>query len=294
MNYIILDLEWDSAYSVIRKRFLNQILQIGAVKLDENFNIIDVFDVTVKSSFSKRLSKRFIELTGITKEKMLSGERFEDAVRQYNEWVGNDTVTMTWSDSDLYTIDENEEFILKDKVRFHIEKYLDLQRFIQGEMRLMGFELNNQISLGDAAEKIGISTEEYALHNAKDDSLVCAALLKKCYNKERFYSLIRDTANPDFYKRLKFKAYAISDIDDENIDKKQLEFCCDVCGKKAKRLTKWKYHNRWFSAVFACSCGRKFKGRLYFKQTYDSVITRRRICEMKPKKDEVQSVPETV
>ena len=65
MNYIILDLEWDSAYSVIHKRFLNQILQIGAVKLDENFNIIDVFDVTVKSSFSKRLSKRFIELTGI-------------------------------------------------------------------------------------------------------------------------------------------------------------------------------------------------------------------------------------
>ena len=28
MQYIILDLEWDSAYSVKHRRFLNQILQI--------------------------------------------------------------------------------------------------------------------------------------------------------------------------------------------------------------------------------------------------------------------------
>ena len=39
MSYIILDLEWDSVYYKPEKRFLNQILQIGAVKLDKNFNI---------------------------------------------------------------------------------------------------------------------------------------------------------------------------------------------------------------------------------------------------------------
>ena len=55
MRYIILDLEWDSAYSVKHKRFINQILQIGAVKLNESFDIIDTFEVTVKSAISKRL-----------------------------------------------------------------------------------------------------------------------------------------------------------------------------------------------------------------------------------------------
>ena len=44
MNYIILDLEWDSAYSAKHERFINQILQIGAVKLNGTFNITDTFE----------------------------------------------------------------------------------------------------------------------------------------------------------------------------------------------------------------------------------------------------------
>ena len=85
MNYIILDLEWDSAYSVKHARFLNQILQIGAVKLNEDFTVADRFEVTVRSSFSKRVTGRFAALTGITTEKMRSGMPFDLAVKQYND-----------------------------------------------------------------------------------------------------------------------------------------------------------------------------------------------------------------
>ena len=112
MNYIILDLEWDSAYSAKHKRFINQILQIGAVKLDGEFNIIDTFEETVKSDISKKVTGRFAKLTGITTEKMLTGVPFDTAVDRYNAWAGEDTVTMTWSDSDLYSIKENEECLL--------------------------------------------------------------------------------------------------------------------------------------------------------------------------------------
>ena len=45
MNYIFLDLEWNSAYSVRQQRFINEIVQIGAVKLDDNLNFIDSFCV---------------------------------------------------------------------------------------------------------------------------------------------------------------------------------------------------------------------------------------------------------
>lgn len=297
MNYIILDLEWDSAYFTKEKRFINQILQIGAVKLDEGFNIIDTFEQNIKSSVSKKVTGRFAKLTGITTEKMLGGMPFAEAVDRYNEWAGSGTVTMTWSDSDLYTIKENEESLLSDK-KFAIEKYLDLQKFVQGEMRLNGYEDKNQISLGDAAELFGISTEDYELHTAKDDSLVCQRLLKKCYNKERFNALIRNTADPEFYKRLRFKPYAISDLNDKHIVKSALEFSCDVCGGKARRLTQWRYRNRWFAAKFECrSCHRRFSGRVSFKKTYDDVRVRRKVCELKPKTEknnEMQPVPEKV
>ena len=129
MNYVILDMEWDGAYHKVHKRFVNQILQIGAVKLDEKFNIVDIFDVTIKSQISNRVSKRFTELTGITKEMMLGGISLQEAVKMYNNWLGNDTITITWSNSDLYTIAENEKFLLEN-TKFKIEKYLDLQIFI--------------------------------------------------------------------------------------------------------------------------------------------------------------------
>lgn len=282
MNYIILDLEWDSAYSVKFKRFINQILQIGAVKLDGNFNIIGTFEQTVRSEISKKVTGRFAALTGITTEKMRDGIPFDEAVDRYNEWAGKDTVTMTWSDSDLYSIKENEECLLSGGRKFAVEKYLDLQKFVQGELKKAGYEDKNQISLSAAAELLGVNTQGLELHTAKDDSLLCVALLKKCYNKESFEPFIRDTGDPEFYRRLRFKPYAISNINDERIDKSQLVFYCDRCGAKANRTSVWRYRNRWFAAKFTCpKCARRFSGRLTFKKTYDDVLVRRRICEIK-------------
>ena len=289
MNYVILDLEWDSTFFVKQKRFINQILQIGAVKLDQNFDIIDTFEITVKSSISKRVTGRFARLTGITSDVMRMGVPFSQAVEKYNAWVGEDTVTMTWSNSDLYTILENEENLL-DGIRFKIQKYMDLQKFIQGEMRLKGYEDKNQVSLSLAAEFLGIETDDIDFHTARDDSLVAAYLLKKCYNAERFVPLIKDTANPEFFKKLRFKSYAISNLKDENVDKKYLEFSCPKCKQKAKKVTKWKYSNRWFSANFICDCGEKFNGRVTFKKTYDDLIVRQKICEYKEKKKENKEV----
>ncbi len=282
MNYIILDLEWDSTYFVKQKRFINQILQIGAVKLDSKFNLIDTFEATVKSSISKRVTGRFARLTGITSEIMRDGIPFSEAVERYNAWIGEDAVTMTWSNSDLYTILENEKNLLNGE-RFRIEKYLDLQKFIQREMMLKGYDDKNQVSLALAAEFIGIETDDIDFHTAKDDSLVAAYLLKKCYNKERFLPLIKETDN-EFFERLSFKSYSISNLKDKNIDKKYLEFKCPKCQNKAKKVSKWKYQNRWFWANFICDCGERFSGRVTFKKTYDDLIVRQKVCEFKEPK----------
>ncbi len=299
MHYVILDMEWDGAYHKLHKRFVNQILQIGAVKLDENFNIVDIFDVTIKSDINKRVSRRFSELTGITKEMMLEGISLSDAVDRYNKWLGNDTVTITWSNSDLYTIAENEKYILNDK-KFKIEKYLDLQKFIEGELRILGHELKSQISLSNAAELLGITTENYDLHTAKDDSLLCAALLKKHYSEAAFENLVRDTRDPEFYRQLYFRPYYISRINDERIQKETLIFYCEKCESKLKRLTKWKHHNNWFNANFMCDdCGKKYVCRVSYRQTFDKLVVRRRILEPKIKQSKendnaVQQVPTTV
>ena len=298
MEYIILDLEWDSVYYKPEKRFINQILQIGAVKLNEKFETVDTFTRTICSDISKKVTSRFAKLTGITSEIMREGIPFEQAVEEYNAFAEKAFVTMTWSNSDLYTILENEEHLLGKKLRFKMQNYLDLQKLVQGELRNRGYESKNQISLEGAAELMEIETQDFSLHTALDDCRVCALLLKKCYSKEKFDMLLRDTTSPEFYARLKFKPYPISDINDSSIKPAQLEFLCPECNGKTKRLTPFKYRNRWFMANFKCTdCGFKFNGRVAFKKTFDDLQMKKKVCEFKSKKrktDDLQSVPETV
>ncbi len=295
MNYIVLDLEWDSGYHPKYKRFINQILQIGAVKLDDRLQYVDSFEVIIRSAFTKRVSGRFSSLTGITTQRMREGVPFGEAVNQFNIWAGSDTVTMTWSNSDLFAIRENEELLLDGK-RFHIERYIDLQRYIQGEMARIGNPQKNQISLADAAEFFSVSTDDYSLHTARDDSLVCVKLLDKTYNAERFEAMIKDTRNPEFYNRMCFKPYYINDLSDPLVDKKELEICCERCGKPLKRLTKWKYRNRNFSANFRCdNCDEGFRAWISFRKNYEDVTVKKRVAVLRPRKennDEMQAVSE--
>ncbi len=278
MNYIILDLEWDSAYCKKHGKFVNQILQIGAVKLDENFKNKGKFSKTVRSSFSKKVSKRFATLTGITTEDMLSGIPFCDAVKLYNEWVGEDYITLTWSNSDLYTIMENTRLFLSEGETFKIGRYVDLQKYFQNEMKLRGVEIVNQVSLSSAAEMLSVSTDEFDLHTAVDDSEITSEILKRTYNKERFAGFIKDTANPEFYRKLMFKNYYLSRLDHKEIKQQHLEFNCDKCGTKAQPVKKFKYKNHWFMNEFKCNnCGNSFLGRVMFKMTYNGLKVTKRI-----------------
>ena len=298
MEYVILDLEWDSVYFPPKKRFINQILQIGAVKLDGEFNVVDTFSVNICSAISKRVTSRFAKLTGITSEIMREGKSFSEAVSLYNDFAKNAEVTMTWSNSDLYTIIENEDFLLKDSLKFTMNKYLDLQKLVQQHLYTKGYESKNQIALEAAADFLEIDTSKYELHTALDDCLVCAELLKIAFNKICFNQLLKDTKSEDFYKRLRFKPYAISDINDSNIKKSQLEFVCPECKSKTDRISNWKYKNRWFVSNFKCQkCGFKFNGRVMFKKTFDDLKVKQKVCEYKPKtrvQNDMQSVPETV
>ncbi len=299
MNIVILDLEWDSGYCLKHRRFVNHIIQIGAVKVDANLNIIDKFDVIVYSKIHKKLTKRFVSLTGITTEQMLSGVPLDKAFEMYNKWSADSDITMTFSTTDLYTIIDNCRYLLPEGAMLNVGNYVDLQSFVQNEMCKKGFTITSQISLSNAAEQLGISVDGLELHKAKDDCILSLALLREFYSEELLKPYIKDTTNPEFFKRLTFKTHPISNIRNDEIKPEFLQFNCDRCGAFAKCVTGWKYKNGWFSANFRCGeCKRAFIGRVSVKKTYDDVVVKKRILELKPveKKDadKLQAVPKKV
>lgn len=275
MEYIILDNEWHTPYCKINGKCINELIEIGAVKLDENLNEISRFSVLIKSTFTKKLSTRFQRLTNITTEEMLqNGMTFDQAVNLYCEWAGKDAITMTWSNSDLYVLLENFRFRRKINSVPMIGKYLDLQKYVQNEMILKGSKITSQVSVSNMAIMLGMSIDGIGLHRALDDSLLCAEMLRKVYNKERLHSYIIDTSVPDYYARLTFKAYIIRDLNSPLVNKKKMDFKCEKCGRDAKRMTPWSFKGNYFKAEFSCNCGNKFVGRVAFKKYYDKVVVK--------------------
>lgn len=286
MNYIILDLEWNSAFSKRSQKFINEIVQIGAVKLNDKLEFVDDISIMVHSQLTKRLSSRFKQLTNISNDEMLSGKYLNEAIETYNNWVGDDVLTLTWSTSDLYAIAENCR-LFADGTQFKIERYADLQGFVQDYLHRNGHEFSGQISLKTAAEMLNLKTDGFDLHTARDDSMLSAQILRCTFDEARLEVITKNAASPDFFKRLLFKPYNITSINDKAVDKDFLRFKCDKCGTYAKRKTKWVYKNHWFSATFKCrKCGTCFVGRLAFKKHYDCVVTKRLVLPLKKRGDD--------
>ena len=76
MNFVILDLEWNGTYSRRLKGFMNEIIEFGAVKVDECLHVLDTFDALVRPQVGKKISGKIKTLTNITNEELANGLQF--------------------------------------------------------------------------------------------------------------------------------------------------------------------------------------------------------------------------
>ena len=267
-TYVVLDLEWNSAYCKWEQRFLNEIIEFGAVKLDGNLKESGRFQCFVRSCLTNRLRGRFKGLTNISNEDMRSGITFQEAVRRFTEWAGKDTNTLTWSNSDIYTLLDNMQTLMGKKSIPFLYRYADMQKFVQKRLGVTG----NQISLSAAAGKLGVNFEEYAAHRALGDALCSAELLRRTFVDGGLDPYLVDTTDPAYYARMTFKPYVISDLNSEFVDRQQMRVRCPDCGRYMKKTSRWQYKNRAFRAKMHClKCGGDFIGQVRFKKYFDHV-----------------------
>ena len=113
--YIVVDLEFNRPNNRFRSksngvRLGNEIIQIGAVKLDIGMNEIDSFECKVKPKAYLKVNSEVKKLTKITNEEMWAGKEFRTAMKEFLEWCGNDAVLVTWSDNDIFVIEDNMRY----------------------------------------------------------------------------------------------------------------------------------------------------------------------------------------
>jgi len=90
MKYVVVDLEMnpvDREHKDIRKVLREEVIEFGAVKLDENFQQESEFQCYVKPEYGK-IKKHITQLTGITNDKVAGKEGYIAAFTNFVDWIG--------------------------------------------------------------------------------------------------------------------------------------------------------------------------------------------------------------
>lgn len=97
MRYIIFDLEvtcWEEKNDKVK-----EIIEIGAVRLNEKLEIVDTFSEFVKPTINPKLTDFCTTLTSIKQEDVDNAKLFNDAIRDFENWVlssSEDVKLISW------------------------------------------------------------------------------------------------------------------------------------------------------------------------------------------------------
>ena len=278
MYYIIMDLEWNNAFVHRTKSFMNEIIEVGAVMLNEELEEISEFSCFVKSRIGKKIRSNIKKLTHITNDDMRSGEPFEAVMKKFEDWIGNrENVILTWGNSDIRVIIENFRLLTGRETVPFLSNYTDVQRYFQIKRNI---PVDKQLGLFNAAEDVGMDPNSFSHHRALDDSLLTAECFRRVRDDD-FERYIQPCDNT-FYERPFFKPHAISNINSPLVDKSLLNYTCEECGVKGKIIKNWRYSNQYFRATYVCpQCGKQVRVAVRFKKYFDCLDTRKTVTLIK-------------
>ena len=181
MNYIVLDMEWNqpwpgspSAKKVLPVAIRGEIIQIGAVRVTEDQQVADEFQLLIKSKYYRRLNRRVSKLTGIKESQLREeGVAFPEAIEKFRAWCGEDIVILTWGFDDITILRENLRLYGLDES--WTGKWYNAQMMFNAQTD----GSNAQKALKTAMEIFGIEATRPA-HDALGDAyhtaLICARL----------------------------------------------------------------------------------------------------------------------
>ena len=250
MNYIIFDLEWNQSpcgpeYENPRIPF--EIIGIGAIKLNDKFEIVDEYSSIVKPRIYKRLHKHIRQMLNYDEEYLKTGRPFDMVCREFMKWCGTDFIFGTWGTSDLPQLQKNMDYYYMNKFSEPF-KYYDIQSIFAEQEPELG-----SCKLEKAVKFLELPTD-YTFHTAINDARYTAQIFQYL-SKEN----LDDHYCYDYYHEPKDKESEIHAFhhsyaehisrgfhqrNDIMLDKDIMTLRCYKCRKKLSRKIKWFSNNQ--------------------------------------------------
>jgi len=180
VHYIIIDLEWNqplshmsSAFRRVGDRLMFEMIQIGAVKLDERRCMVGSFSTLITPAFYMKLHPRIHRITGISQEDLADAPRFGEALERFVSWCGDDFILLTWGSDDVSVFQQNLDFF---KVKSALPPFYDLQQLYA----TLHEEGKQHKGLQAALNYYEIQpSEEHPFHSAVDDAYYTALVFQR-------------------------------------------------------------------------------------------------------------------
>lgn len=169
-KYVIVDLEMCNVPKGFKRDTYNrrsELIQIGAVVVDESLEITDEFMTLVSPEFG--VVDNFIEkLTGISRKDVQGAPRAKEALELFMSWLPSDATLVSWSENDENQIRKETEAkgIVVEGLNDYLDNWIDCQKTFGEKMNAQkNYKLSEALIIADIDYDEG---EHDALVDAKN------------------------------------------------------------------------------------------------------------------------------
>lgn len=280
MNYIVFDLEWNQSPSGKEDSVEHlpfEIIEIGAVKLNERFEETGTFHRLIKPQVYKKMHFKISEVTHMDMTELRQeGEPFDVVMGEFLKWCGGDDCRFcTWGSMDLTELQRNMVYHKLDNPFPRPLLYIDVQKLYC----LQYGDGKNKISLDMAVQLQGVE-EERPFHRALDDAYYTGRILSVLdmetyggYVSVDYYRLPR-TREEEYHLRFpEYSKYVSREFDSrEDLlrEKNITDMKCLECNRMLRKKLRWfPYGQRFYFCLAVCPEHGFVRGKIRVKKSED-------------------------
>lgn len=276
MNYIVLDLEWNQAADTKTKeenQLIFEIIEIGAVKLNEDKKQISSFHELIKPQVFHRMHQITGELIHLRIEQLENCRTFTEVAKDFLAWCGEDYIFCTWGNLDLLELQRNMDYYHMPPLADRPIKYYDVQKLFS----IAYEDKKSRRTLEYAIDYLEIE-KDIAFHRADSDAYYTAKVLECFYHQAIFrnysfdtYRLPRTRADEihvvfDDYE--KYISRAFSDKLTAMKDKEVISTRCFLCGANTKKKIPWfSMNGKHYYTIVSCEKHGLLKGKIRMRKS---------------------------
>ena len=291
MNYIIFDLEWNQSSTVsgTNPAIPFEIIEIGAVKLNEDRVMIDEFSALIKPQVYKTMHYMTGKLVHIKMQELKNEHPFEEVMEDFLKWCGEDFMFGTWGPLDLTELQRNMTYYGFKPFMDGPLPFFDVQKLFAIEYA----EGRERRALESAIDQLEIE-KDIPFHRAFSDAYYTAKVFSYINKEETLKHYSFDNFIPpkdkqhEVYKFFgdydKYITRTFSTREAMLADKEVKSVNCYLCDKNSKKLTKlFSPTSKYFIGLSYCEEHGHIKTKIRIRKTdsgrYFTVKTRKLISE---------------